>query len=158
MRTSGLHLRAMEAADLPVLTRMLPLVLSGDFSTGSLQRMLLSSHECRVLCSDREPGSQVLGFAEYVVVTDECQLFNLAVAPEVQGAGLGRYLLRRVLVEARRAGCRQCFLEVRQSNDAAIGLYISEGFVLTGRRKQYYPPLGGDTRREDALLYALTMQ
>jgi ribosomal-protein-alanine N-acetyltransferase len=43
------------------------------------------------------------------------------------------------------------FLEVRESNESAIGLYLSEGFCETGRRPSYYPSVTG---REDALVFA----
>ena len=36
------------------------------------------------------------------------------------------------------------FLEVRTDNDAAIGLYESEGFVKIGVRKRYYRVSGAD--------------
>ena len=36
------------------------------------------------------------------------------------------------------------FLEVRTDNLAAIGLYESYGFTITGTRKNYYHPSGAD--------------
>ena len=35
-------------------------------------------------------------------------------------------------------------LEVRTDNEAAIGLYESEGFVRLGVRRRYYQPSGAD--------------
>ena len=49
-------------------------------------------------------------------------------------------------------GIHRMFLEVRQSNAAAIGLYAAYGFARTGVRKRYYP----DTN-EDALVMTLAM-
>ena len=34
--------------------------------------------------------------------------------------------------------CKEFFLEVRQSNEAAIKLYESQGFVKEGIRKNFY--------------------
>ena len=34
--------------------------------------------------------------------------------------------------------CEEYFLEVRESNEAAIGLYTSQGFVKEGIRKNFY--------------------
>jgi [ribosomal protein S18]-alanine N-acetyltransferase len=81
----------------------------------------------------------------------EVQLLNLTVAPEVRRLGIGRALLQRFLVEARARGAEQCFLEVRVSNQAAIGLYAQEGFVPVARRVGYYP-VQGPGSREDALV------
>jgi ribosomal-protein-alanine N-acetyltransferase len=44
-------------------------------------------------------------------------------------------------------------LEVRASNEAALGLYCALGFYETGRRPQYYVTPGG---REDAILMTWT--
>ena len=82
----------------------------------------------------------------------EAQLLNLTVRSAARRHGLGRELLRRFLRAARELGAEQCFLEVRQTNGAAIGLYSAEGFAAVARRVGYYPPaLPGDSR-EDALV------
>ena len=46
------------------------------------------------------------------------------------------------------------YLEVRPSNDEAIGLYESCGFVSLGIRKDYYKAIDG---REDALVLVLDL-
>ena len=56
-------------------------------------------------------------------------------------------MLRRVLEEGRRAGCRLAALEVRPSNTVARALYESEGFAQIARRKEYYT-----REKEDALV------
>jgi ribosomal-protein-alanine N-acetyltransferase len=61
----------------------------------------------------------------------EAELLNLAVRPEARRRGLGRALL------ALLAG-RKVWLEVRESNQAAIRFYESQGFRVYGRRRQYY--------------------
>ena len=49
---------------------------------------------------------------------------------------------------------RECFLEVRASNQSAYRLYERYGFNEVGRRRDYYPAVGG---REDALVMACTL-
>ena len=68
--------------------------------------------------------------------------------------GIGRALLRRFLADAAALGADQCFLEVRVSNIAAIGLYSAEGFVPVARRAGYYPAARTGDAREDALVLA----
>jgi ribosomal protein S18 acetylase RimI-like enzyme len=63
---------------------------------------------------------------------------TIAVAPRSQGRGLGRALLDALLAEARRRGCTQVFLEVLDTNEAAISLYEKSGFERQGRRRDYY--------------------
>jgi ribosomal-protein-alanine acetyltransferase len=68
----------------------------------------------------------------------ECEVLNLAVAPEFRRQGVARQLLEPLL----HRGGNTVFLEVRESNQAARNLYNSMGFQEVGRRKQYYesPP------------------
>jgi ribosomal-protein-alanine N-acetyltransferase len=47
------------------------------------------------------------------------------------------------------------FLEVRESNVAAIHMYLNHGFNEVGRRRNYYPTATG---REDALVFGLQLR
>jgi ribosomal-protein-alanine N-acetyltransferase len=96
-----------------------------------------------------ERGGEPAGFVVFSTTLDESTIYNIAVHPAQQGAGLGHGLLAAALDRMRQAGTRRCLLEVRASNRAARGLYEDFGFRLDGVRKDYYPAQGG---REDALL------
>ncbi len=64
----------------------------------------------------------------------ECELLNLAVAPDFRRRGLARHLIR-----ALAGACSgNIFLEVRESNLAARNLYKSMGFKEIGVRRDYY--------------------
>jgi [ribosomal protein S18]-alanine N-acetyltransferase len=81
---------------------------------------------------------KVLGFAAFYRIIDEAELRNIAVDPAHYRQGVGRALVaegRRRLLEA---GAKRIFLEVRQSNKAALALYYSAGFGLHSQRKDYY--------------------
>jgi ribosomal-protein-alanine N-acetyltransferase len=58
-----------------------------------------------------------------------------------------------VLDDARQRRLRVVGLEVRPSNQEAIGLYDSFGFKVIGRRKGYYYDTG-----EDALVMELQLE
>jgi ribosomal protein S18 acetylase RimI-like enzyme len=60
-----------------------------------------------------------------------------------------------VHAHAERGAANALWLEVRPSNEAAIKLYVSYGFNVVGRRRDYYPAQEG--KREDALLLKLLM-
>lgn len=80
----------------------------------------------------------VRGYAVVLVAAPESELANLATARNRQRQGLGRRLLEEALGRARGLGCREMFLEVRASNEAALTLYRSAGFHAVGRRARYY--------------------
>jgi ribosomal-protein-alanine N-acetyltransferase len=79
-----------------------------------------------------EVNGEVAGFAVWRGVGEgEWELLNLAVDPGVRRRGVGR-----ALVDALPVG--RVFLEVRESNAAALQLYESSGFTVCGRRRRYY--------------------
>ncbi len=95
-----------------------------------------------------EGAKAVAGFVIAREVATEWELENIAVAPDVQGQGIGAGLLQALLERVREAGGTKLMLEVRESNLAARRLYDGAGLRLCERRKHYYqqPP-------EDALLF-----
>ncbi|AZC71943.1 ribosomal protein S18-alanine N-acetyltransferase [Pseudomonas chlororaphis] len=99
-------------------------------------------------------GSQQVGHGVIQVIIDEAHLLNITVKPENQGRGLGLRLLEELMKRAYQKDARECFLEVRSSNQIAYRLYERYGFNEVGRRRDYYPATGG---REDALVMACTL-
>jgi ribosomal-protein-alanine acetyltransferase len=71
-------------------------------------------------------------------VAEEAEVLNLAVRQENRGKGEGRALLERLLEEYKGAGVSRVFLEVRESNEGAIGFYERWEFRVIGTRKDYY--------------------
>jgi [ribosomal protein S18]-alanine N-acetyltransferase len=72
---------------------------------------------------------------------DEREILNVAVALSERRRGIARRLIAAELERARG----QWFLEVRESNIAALNLYKACGFQEAGRRNSYYhdPPESG---------------
>jgi ribosomal-protein-alanine N-acetyltransferase len=94
----------------------------------------------------------IAGYLVYRIVTDEAEILNLAVDPPFRRSGQARALVRHLLGEARTAGCRKVWLEVRRSNQAAERLYRSVGFREAAVRRAYYQDNG-----EDALVLSLDL-
>ena len=78
----------------------------------------------------------------------EWEIENIVIAASAQRQGLGTRLVQGLQNQAQAQGAQAVFLEVRESNRAARGLYSKLGFVESGRRKSYY-----GNPEEDALLY-----
>ena len=89
------------------------------------------------------------------IAVGEAHILNLSVDPDLQGRGLGSQLLRQCIDDARAHEAAQLFLEVRESNEAAIRMYVAQGFNELGRRRGYYPT---ETGREDALVFGLQLR
>ena len=115
---------------------------------GILRDCLRVGYDCQVALL----GKQVVGHAVLSRAVGEAHLLNLCVAPQQQGHGIGRRLLRRMLRLARDGNADTVFLEVRVSNELARRLYESEGFCEIGQRRNYYPH--EREGREDAAVYA----
>lgn len=92
-----------------------------------------------------EPGP-LLGYVICSPQGDEWHVMNVSVAPEHRGRGVARALLRELhgVLAGATAGRARLTLEVRPSNEAALSLYASEGYLVAGRRRRYYPDNGED--------------
>lgn len=99
-----------------------------------------------------EVNGRIVGYILFWLLVDAIDIHNVAVHSEFRRRGIGRLLLDKVILEARRRGSTRVTLEVRRSNVVAQRLYESIGFVTTGIRKGYYSDDG-----EDALAMALQL-
>ena len=101
------------------------------------------------LIAQQGDTEEAAGFLIARHVPPEFELENIVVAEKFRRNGVGTQLMQAFLAEAKRLSGDCVYLEVRESNGAARGLYESLGFRQTGRRKSYYSnPL------EDAVLYS----
>ena len=98
---------------------------------------LLAQPQVRGLAVDGDDG-RVAGYAMFSLVLGEGEILNLAVHPAARRRGLATSLLDATLEQLRAAGATTVFLEVRQSNRAAIQLYARAGFQSVSLRRAYY--------------------
>jgi ribosomal-protein-alanine N-acetyltransferase len=80
----------------------------------------------------------LVGYGVGRVAVEEGEVLNLALKGSHQRRGLGSRLLLTLVHRLADNGAEEVFLEVRESNRAAIGLYCKLGFVEVGRRRSYY--------------------
>lgn len=78
------------------------------------------------------------GYVIYSVVCDSADLLRIAARPEYRRQGVGTVLMDRMIKACESAEVQNIFLEVRQSNAPAIGMYDRFGFKEISRRKRYY--------------------
>ena len=99
-----------------------------------------------------EDNGKMVGFGVLSIVMDEAELLAMSVDPTMQGQGYGEALLGFLIERAKKAEAEQLFLEVRQSNDPANGLYRKMGFDTVGERRGYYPGARQHERENAALM------
>ncbi|XID76002.1 ribosomal protein S18-alanine N-acetyltransferase [Alkanindiges sp. WGS2144] len=142
-------IRVMTLADLPRVHFIEQQVQSHPWSQQLFIDSIQAGHQCTVL----ELDGTIAGFCILQKVLDEANLLLMAIASEYQKQGLGYQLLEQS-IQALGTGCNMIFLEVRQSNQAAIALYEKMGFAQIDLRKNYYPTAQG---KEHAVIMALTL-
>ena len=86
----------------------------------------------------RTPGQRVTAFCACWLVVDELHINTVAVDAARRREGLALRLMRHVLADAAASGATRAFLEVRRSNEAALGLYRRLGFTIQSVRPRYY--------------------
>lgn len=91
---------------------------------------------------------EIRGFLVAKAVAREWELENIAIAASSRRQGLAVRLLTEFLDLIRRENAECVYLEVRQSNRAALALYKKLSFIEAGRRPSYY-----QHPQEDAILY-----
>ena len=108
------------------------------------------------LVTDGGQAGKVVGLAVASLMPPQAELETIAVDTHYQRCGLARELLAELAGRLRLAGVTEVILEVRASNQPALGLYQRLGFVQTGRRPGYYmnPP----ESPEDAVLMRLGLE
>jgi ribosomal-protein-alanine N-acetyltransferase len=128
---------AAASADIDAIVGLEAESFTNPWSRETLVWELQNSDVTRVylLRDDRET---VVAFCVCWVIFDELHINTLAVAPAARRTGLATALLRRVMAEAAAEGATKATLEVRASNDAALGLYRRLGFDVIAQRPRYY--------------------
>jgi ribosomal-protein-alanine N-acetyltransferase len=99
------------------------------------------------VCLGAFQGSEMLGYLIVARYVDAWHIMNVAVDEPYRGRGVARALLERLFEMTVDEADRGYTLEVRVSNDVAIHLYESLGFIASGVRRGYYTD-----NREDALI------
>lgn len=142
--------RQLIADDLARVAEIEQCVFSDPWSKRSFEEMLAQETVHGFAVDDQD--GQLVGYGVCSVVADQGEILNLAVEPRARGRGVGTALIAVMLDWLRARGSSRVFLEVRSSNQAAIGVYRKAGFVPLGTRRSYYRH-----PREDALTMTLDL-
>lgn len=108
------------------------------FSSPWNEKMILESIENGTRFFVALKNGELLGYVGISCILDEGYITNIAVFKKYRNKGVAKALIERIFALA--SDLKLCFvsLEVRASNQIAIGLYEKFGFRLEGRRKNFY--------------------
>lgn len=108
---------------------------SHPWSKESLLSELTSPH---TICLGVRNEGELAGFCFLSALLGEGTVLQVAVLPQHRNKGYGKQLTAAALQQAKNMGTEVVFLEVRESNTPAKGLYRSLGFEEIDLRKEYY--------------------
>jgi ribosomal-protein-alanine N-acetyltransferase len=130
-------LRRAAESDIAEIAMIERTSFADPWSERSFSEMMIHPAAIFLVASD-DASDIPRGYSITIAVADEAEILNLAVAVTDRGQGIGGMLLDAAIGEVQRRGADVVFLEVRESNRAAIALYRSRGFTQRFRRSAYY--------------------
>ena len=153
-RIAAVRFRRMTPADLDrVMEVAESLKEAPQWPRTAFERALDPVAQPRRIALVAEAVGAVAGFAVASLLPPEAELETIAVASKAQRQGLAQRLFAELAAELVAVRIADVFLEVRASNQPALGLYRGLGFAETGRRVRYYhDPV------EDAVLMRLRLE
>ncbi|MBA3646131.1 MAG: ribosomal protein S18-alanine N-acetyltransferase [Gemmatimonadaceae bacterium] len=80
----------------------------------------------------------VIGYTAATSAWEDGEILSVAVENVARGKGIGGQLLDAAIFALKEQLVARVFLEVRESNAAAIALYKSRGFTQMSVRRSYY--------------------
>ncbi len=141
---SGRVIREMTLEDLEGVVAIERSVFSLPWSPKVFSAEVVRESAICLVC---EVDDELVGYLIADSFVDVWHLMNVSVVPERRRQSLASGLLEKYFEITEAKPHRGHTLEVRVSNEAAIELYRSFGFVATGFRRGYY-----SDNREDALI------
>ncbi len=142
MPTLSANPRAMELCDLDDVCAIEMELFPTPWSREAFEADLKRSPPTLALVVEEQ--GRVIGYVVGWIIEDEFHIGNVAVTTKRQGRGVAKRLLTEGIRIACEQGVRMATLEVRSSNERAIGLYEHYGFRPVAIRRGYYSDNGED--------------
>jgi [ribosomal protein S18]-alanine N-acetyltransferase len=137
---------AMDASDCRRVAEVHAERFSRPWNDGEFDSLLTQENVFGYVARQRNTvfGKPVAGFVLAREVAGEAEILTIAVGTKYGRFGLGWRLMLAALHEANRRGGEAIFLEVDDTNAAALALYRKMGFQKVGERPAYYsdPKIG----------------
>ena len=85
-------------------------------------------------------NNKILGYLNYYLIYDRVEIANFLVLKEHRNNGIGSKLLDYLI---NNIDYSNITLEVKETNDPAINLYLKKGFNKVAKREGYYNGIDG---------------
>lgn len=142
-----MQFRRMESRDVAKIAEIEAESFPDPYSERSIKDILCAEGAmCFCAVEEEIPVAYFIGR----LIAPEGELYRIATSPQKRHRGIAYRLLDYAVKTSRGKGLETLFLEVRESNIAAISLYRSYGFKTISKRKEYYR-----NPTEDALIMVL---
>lgn len=138
------NIRLMESADLDSVAVLEKEIFSQPWSKKAFEDSLKSEDTLYVVA---EADGELKGYCGMYLSFTEGNITNVAVSPAYRRCHTAYHMLIFIFKLAQAKGITDVFLEVRETNAGAIGLYEKLGFKKAGKRKNFY-----EKPAEDALI------
>lgn len=139
-----MQLRRMEPEDVKQVAAIEEKNFSVPWSEEAFLDSLALEHTVFVVA---EEEGEIAGYCGMYTSFQEGEIVTVAVAEKYRRQGVGSKILQFLIFESLKKNITSFFLEVRESNAAAIGLYECFGFQRIGLRKNFY-----EKPRENAIV------
>ncbi len=134
-RREGAAVRLMKTAECGAAAILHSRNFARGWSEEELSALVLDPQvEAHVLAR----GHRVDGFVLSRLAADEAEILTIVLDEAQRGQGLATKLLLNHIARLVTRGIKVLFLEVGQTNQAALSLYFRHGFFEVGRRPAYY--------------------
>jgi ribosomal-protein-alanine N-acetyltransferase len=131
----NISIQRMNQADIEEVIRLEKLCFSDPWSKSSFEHELINRFSVPLVVKS---NTRIVGYLCLWHIYEQMEIATIGVSPEFRRKGIGGKMMNWILKEAKKGGCSNVILSVRESNNAAINLYRKFGFVELERRKKYY--------------------
>ena len=142
---SEIRIRNMTPEDVPAVAVLERVCFSEPWSENAYLNTL-ADEKALYLVAEKDDG-EIVGMCGLLDILGEGDISNVAVAEPFRRQKVAQRMMAELMKQGKERGITAFTLEVRASNEAAIKLYETFGFVSEGRRKNFY-----EKPREDALI------
>ncbi|OLU36669.1 ribosomal protein S18-alanine N-acetyltransferase [Ileibacterium valens] len=140
-------IRQANEQDLKALARLEGRSFQNPWTIENIQQDLKVNPFSTILV-DEEDG-RIRAYLDLWITFEKAQIARIATDPEFRKQGLAKALIQKGIEMAQEQQAEEFSLDVRVSNQPAIALYESMGFIILHRSKNYYEG------KEDGLLMAM---